>query len=135
MIITYRGQNRVMDLTEKRLANYIKRIRNEQKKYEQKIKVKTKPIRYYAVGEYGSKTRRPHYHILLFNYANFDDISPLSKQWKSTTTGNPLGFTDIGTVTGSSINYVTKYMHKDFARKTDKRTPPFSLMSKKTNHR
>jgi hypothetical protein len=52
------------------------------------------------------------------------NISPITKQWKS-------GFADVGTVTSASINYVTKYMFKQFNRKTDKRTPPFSLMSKK----
>lgn len=118
-------------LHKKHLQNYIKRLRNDHVKYvseyfkcsKKDVKHKAKPLRYYAVGEYGSKTRRPHYHLILFNM-DIANIAPLTKQWKS-------GFADVGTVTSASINYVTKYMFKQFNRKTDKRTPPFSLMSKK----
>ena len=112
------------------LQKYIKRLRNDHVKYITKIlqcskkdvKHRAKPLRYYAVGEYGSKTRRPHYHIILFNM-DIANIAPLTNQWNK-------GFTDVGTVTSASINYVTKYMFKQFSRKTDKRTPPFSIMSK-----
>lgn len=125
-------------LNKRDVQNYIKRLRNDHVKYVSKelnikkkyVKDHSKPIRYYAVGEYGTKTERPHYHILLFNY-DIANLSPISKQWKNTNYGNTLGHVDIGTVTGSSINYVTKYMFKDFDRKTDTRNPPFSLMSKK----
>jgi hypothetical protein len=117
-------------LHKKHLQDYIKRLRNDHVKYVSKtlniskkeVKHRAKPLRYYAVGEYGSKTRRPHYHLILFNM-DIGNIAPLQNQWKK-------GFTDVGTVTASSINYVTKYMFKQFNRKTDKRTPPFSIMSK-----
>ena len=63
-------------LLKKQVQDYIKRLRNahvaylkkEQRKVHNEYKITGKPIRYYAVGEYGSQTRRPHYHILLFNY-------------------------------------------------------------------
>lgn len=118
-------------LHKKHLQNYIKRLRNDHVKYvseyfkcsKKDVKHKAKPLRYYAVGEYGSKTRRPHYHLILFNM-DIANLAPITNQWKS-------GFADVGTVTSASINYVTKYMFKQFNRKTDKRTPPFSLMSKK----
>lgn len=118
-------------LHKKHLQNYIKRLRNDHVKYVSKyfkcskkdVKHKAKSLRYYAVGEYGSKTRRPHYHLILFNM-DIANLASLTNQWKA-------GFADVGTVTSASINYVTKYMFKQFNRKTDKRTPPFSLMSKK----
>jgi len=118
-------------LFKKHVQDYIKRLRNDHVKYVSKtlniskkeVKFRAKPLRYYAVGEYGSKTRRPHYHLILFNM-DIGNIAPLQNQWKK-------GFADVGTVTSSSINYVTKYMFKQFNRKTDRRTPPFSLMSKK----
>jgi hypothetical protein len=125
-------------LNKKHVQNYIKRLRNDHVKYVSKqlkiekkyVKEYSKKIRYFAVGEYGSKTERPHYHILLFNY-DIANLAPITAQWKNTNTGNPLGHVDIGTVTGSSINYVTKYMFKQFNRKTDIREAPFTLMSKK----
>lgn len=118
-------------LYKKHLQNYIKRLRNDHVKYVSKtlniskkeVKHRAKPLRYYAVGEYGSKTRRPHYHLILFNM-DIGNLAPIKNQWKH-------GMSDVGTVTSASINYVTKYMFKQFNRKTDKRTPPFSLMSKK----
>lgn len=117
-------------LHKKHLQDYIKRLRNDHVKYvsellnisKKEVKHRVKPLRYYAVGEYGSKTRRPHYHLILFNM-DIANLAPITNQWKA-------GFTDVGTVTAASINYVTKYMFKQFNRKTDKRTPPFSIMSK-----
>ena len=125
-------------LVKKHVQDYIKRLRNahvaylkkEQEKVSNDFKIKGKPIRYYAVGEYGSQTRRPHYHLLLFNY-DIANISPFTSKWKNTQTQMSYGHVDVGTVTSASINYVTKYMFKDFNKKTDKRQSPFSLMSKK----
>ena len=117
-------------LNKRHLQNYIKRLRKDHVKYvskqlgvaEKEVKTISKPIRYYAVGEYGTKTQRPHYHLLLFNY-DIANLTPIGNQWKQ-------GHIDIGTVSSSSINYVTKYMFKDFDIKTDTRQRPFSLMSR-----
>lgn len=79
-------------------------------------------IRYYAVGEYGGKTMRPHYHIILFN-ANYHDIG---KAWK-------IGSWHVGDVTGSSIGYTLKYISKSGKiplHANDDRIPEFSHMSK-----
>ena len=66
--------------------------------------------------------------MLLFNY-DIANLRPITDQWKNTLTGLKHGYVDVGTVTASSINYVTKYMFKDWG-KNDKRVRPFSLMSK-----
>lgn len=80
------------------------------------------PIKYYAVGEYGGRTWRPHYHILIFN-ANIKLIQPA---WQ-------LGQVHYGTVSGASIGYTLKYISKSNripVHKNDDRQREFSLMSK-----
>lgn len=79
-------------------------------------------LRYYAVGEYGGKTGRPHYHIILFNM-------PLGSEALIVNSWNQ-GFVKIGSVTGASIAYVTKYCISPRYNVTN-RTIPFSLMSTK----
>lgn len=59
------------------------------------------PIRYFLVGEYGSKTHRPHYHAIVFN-ANPEIIE---KQWI-------YGSVHIGKVQEGSIHYTLKYALK-----------------------
>lgn len=81
-------------------------------------------LRYYIVAEYGTKTYRPHYHALIFNFSN--DIEFARKEilsaWKK-------GQIMLGTVTPASINYCAKYC---ITKPLDvqNRDPVFSLMSR-----
>lgn len=77
-------------------------------------------IRYYAVGEYGTLTERPHYHSIVFNY---DRTIDFSKIWCK-------GHTFAGSVSAASIHYVTKYVINRFGDFKG-RDPPFALMSRK----
>lgn len=79
-------------------------------------------IRYYAVGEYGSKTFRPHYHILLFGSV---PDSVIKSTWK-------FGTVHIGRVTQASVMYCLGYIVNGVGWKMRiKRERPFSLMSRK----
>lgn len=85
-------------------------------------KISESKIKYYYVGEYGGKTERPHYHMVIFN-AKPEDIE---RTWTH-------GAVHYGTVTGASIGYTLKYMIKDGKipkHKNDDRLKEFSRMSK-----
>lgn len=111
------SRNGFMTLDKKPLQLFFKRLR----------KLSTLQIKYYAVGEYGGKTMRPHYHIILFN-SNYSDVD---KAW--TLDGKRIGHSHFGNVNGASVGYTLKYMTKPSKipmHRNDDRLPEFSLMSK-----
>lgn len=86
-------------------------------------------FRYFACGEYGGLTRRPHYHAIIFgedfrddSYAVNDTLwsSPmLQKLWGH-------GMVSVGSVTMASACYVAGYVNKKIGD-----ADTFSLMSRK----
>ena len=114
-------KNGYMTLDKTHLQLYFKRLRKENKKYT------NEKISYYAVGEYGSKNTRPHYHVIFFN------AHPLAieKTWKVNNVD--IGSIFIGSVSDASIGYTLKYMTKESKipiHQNDDRKKEFSLMSK-----
>lgn len=95
------------------LANFFKRVRKDGHK-----------IRYYAIGEYGERLGRPHYHVLAFGVALFED--ELRKLWGH-------GHIHIGDVESASVNYCVEYALK-FGKARSlidlRRIPEFSVMSR-----
>lgn len=85
-------------------------------------------FKYYAIGEYGEKSARAHYHVLLFGLDDRDRVT-LESCW-------PWGHIDIGRVESASVRYVTGYVMKaplGRLRLHEERIgacPPFSTMSK-----
>jgi hypothetical protein len=85
---------------------FLKRLRKE---------IKT-PIRYFVAGEYGDKTQRPHYHIIIYGY-DFPDktVSAIGKGGHHRYSSLALtriwgmGNCDLGTVTPQSMGYVAYY--------------------------
>jgi len=111
--ITHAGY---MTLIKRDLQLFFKRLR---KAHEHRG---MKPIKYYAVGEYGGKTFRPHYHIILFNA----DITLIQPAWDN-------GHVHYGSVSGASVGYTMKYIAKKGRipmHRNDDRLPEFGLMSK-----
>lgn len=81
-------------------------------------------IRFFACGEYGSKTLRPHYHAILFGVD--DSVSEIvAKSW-------PYGMVACGECNAYSIQYVAGYVLKKLVnpKKGDTRTPEFTLSSR-----
>lgn len=102
-------------LLKKDVQDFMKRLRKGLKE----------KVRYFVVGEYGSKTWRPHYHMLLFGIKKTDiELQKyLLEKWQK-------GRIDIGTVTPASIRYCTNYMIQKAGFKNEIIEPPFALMSK-----
>jgi len=124
--LTYSDNNLVYEkgnsqLVKKHLQDWFKRVRKAGYKF-----------RYYAVGEYGSKTFRPHYHVIVFG--EVPDVI-LQRAWskynRKTKKHYPLGHVHIGNVTQASIMYCLGYLVNARSWKMrHHRTRPFSLMSR-----
>lgn len=86
-------------------------------------------IKYYLVGEYGTQTKRPHYHMLIFNTGlNIDQLqAKIILAWRDQDK-MLLGHIDVGTGETASMMYVAKYLIK--SDQTDYEVKPFALMSK-----
>lgn len=101
-----------------------------QKWFKRLRKLTGKGVKYFIVGEYGSKSYRPHYHAIIFNVKNPDHYS---QSW--TRDGKPLGNVHIGNdIDNGAIPYTLKYMYKKGlvpAFKDDDRLKEFRLMSQK----
>ncbi|WNK13966.1 MAG: replication initiator protein [Microvirus sp.] len=99
-------------LDKRDLQLFFKRLR--------KANGKGKSIKYYAVGEYGADTFRPHYHAIIFNVKP-DTLIQAPEIWNK-------GFLSVGNCEPASIHYVAKYVlnsHDDWAPLAS----PFALIS------
>lgn len=90
---------------------------------------KLSPLRYFACGEYGTKTHRPHYHAVLFGRDFLERSSAINEQLYThpeilNAWGH--GLVSIGAVSLASCMYVAGYAAKKIG---DKDT--FTLMSRR----
>lgn len=126
-----------MDLSKCHVQKFIKALRKRQP-------AGSLPLKYFLVGEYGGRSRRPHYHIILFNAGLSSLIGAsyetqvkhgtieLDGQIPFRNSSWPFGHITVGTVSGASVGYTMKYIAKPWRpmHRNDDRTPVFSLMSK-----
>lgn len=102
------------------VQNFLKRFRSN---YQYKFG-KTE-IRYFAVGEYGDKSGRAHYHLLLFNVDPQCADLIVKKSWT-------LGHTRTDLMNENRIKYACSYTVKKMTNQKDfpdGRIPEFNLMS------
>lgn len=89
-----------------------------------RYRLRPQRISYYAVGEYGDLSKRPHYHAVLFGPELLDRVEhdPRGghRTWRSRTIRDawPHGLSEFGTVTSSSASYISGYVHKKRSKKT-----------------
>lgn len=132
LTLTYDEQNiRKVDdtlagtLSKRDLQLFFKYLRREslRKKYTDKI-------RYFACGEYGSKTLRPHYHIILYGL-NLKELG--LKEWIPSHSGNiqwrsdfiekiwKKGIVTVSRVTWDTCAYTARYVLKKATTDYDER--------------
>lgn len=113
------SENGLMTLYKKDYQDFMKRLR---------WNLDGLKIRYYACGEYGTKTYRPHYHAVVFGLPKDFSIRELDQAWQN-------GITTVSPGNIKRHAYVSKYITKGKWNtqrfgEYDDRLPEFSLMSK-----
>lgn len=110
------------------VQKYLKRLRILQSQNENFTKDRLPKISYYCTAEYGTKSKRPHYHLIIFNVLNENH---LDEAW--TKDGKSMGLVHFGKVNEASIAYTLEYIceskNKEYVPRDD-RVPEYSIMSK-----
>jgi len=92
-------------------------------KFWKRARKKLGPLRYYAVGEYGDRTLRPHYHFCVFGHAFTEGRVMLREQpnrlWTSPLLEElwGLGNVSIGTLNFETARYTASYVTKKLRSK------------------
>lgn len=122
------------------LAKFFKRLRRYAESSESAVlSDRLHGLRYFACGEYGNRSGRPHYHALLFNCSFSDGKRVGEELFESVALAQlwPQGSNRIGRATPASANYIAQYSLKKIRGKLDcdadgvVRPQPFLRMSLK----
>lgn len=116
-----RSPNGFPTLSKQDVQLWLKRIRKQ---------TGIKGIKYYLCGEYGSRFKRPHYHVILMNCPLQDAIDC----WADRTGMFGEVYVDPRPLTDDAIAYTVMYMSKGRnvpSFKNDDRVKEFALMSKR----
>jgi hypothetical protein len=104
--LTYNEENHPSNgsLNREDLTKFIKRLRKT---------IAPQTLRFYACGEYGDNSRRPHYHLALFGLGE-EDHGIIDKAWNSgkDMKGQTRGFTYTGELNEKSAAYTAGYIMK-----------------------
>lgn len=138
-VIIERGKSKsdVQTLVPSDVQKFIKRLRRhleyKPKKPQKGRDHVTTPIRYFCVGEYGSKTHRPHYHLMIFGWKPSDQFvhqvrdgytinrsSQIEKLWK-------FGFSTVADVNHGVAKYCARYVTKKYARLGSAHNEPYCV--------
>lgn len=99
-------------------------------KLRKRLKEQGRNVRFFAVGEYGSKNFRPHMHYMLFGI-HPKEKPLLDKCW--TYDRKPMGYSTVGEITPERAGYITGYVSKKLTNRHDERLdgrkPEFARMS------
>lgn len=123
--LTFSEDNRPGEVRKKDIQNFCKELRRKS----------NQRFRYFAVGEYGDKHDREHYHLCIFNYITqieYDSEGHFHDKHIQSAWGK--GFTTISDMTPQRASYIAGYTVKKMTDKDDERldgrNPEFALMSR-----
>lgn len=115
-------KNGINTLNKKDIQDFFKLLRYYENRTEDN------PIRYFACGEYGDKTFRPHYHLGVFNYIPKDlKFHKLSKTGIEIYTSKTIsdiwkkGFITVQYLNYEAAAYIARYTQKKINRDYDKK--------------
>lgn len=124
--LTYSDDMLVPTLRKDHVSAWVKRIRSSRN---------GERVRFFASGEYGERTQRPHYHAILFGLHETDSVQ--QDKW-------PFGYVRTDPISPASIAYVAGYASKKIGWRLEPRErvdpdtgecyiwqPPFVLMSRR----
>lgn len=133
-----KGKGTLPTLIKKHFQDFMKRLR---------ARFPGLRIRFYAAGEYGDRSLRPHYHVVIFGLA---DIPALALTWYKFNERNqpmyksglladlwPYGFNVVAPFSWEDAAYTARYVTKKMKGKTaefyekEGIEPEFSLMSRR----
>lgn len=108
---------------------FVKSIRQKLNRLSDEFGFDRPDVRYYLCGEYGKKTNRPHYHLMLFGLPLHNLIEVhnfLRELW-------PYGFIQVALPELKRFHYIAKYITKLDPREHD--VPPFQVYEFKARYR
>lgn len=113
--LTYSDENNDRDLHPEHLQGWLKRLRR---------RFPPKSIRFFAVGEYGDKSERPHYHVALFGFGScvggaIRDGACQCSQCSVVRETWGFGHVLVGTLEEASAQYLCGYVVKKMTRPDD----------------
>jgi len=120
-----------MSLRKSDLQKYFKLLRKYEDQYRDQMGQVKEKIKYYAVGEYGTLNKRPHYHAIIFNAQEYNIVKAW-QEFRGKETYGVRGDVHCGKVECGSINYTLKYVSKNIEDVPLWKDiePPFAIMSK-----
>lgn len=121
-------------LVRKHASDFLKRLRTNIQRSDNKYIRELGSPRYFVVGEYGSKNERPHYHLALFNYrpcwkftgsmfsqSTMSCCPQCDLLFKSWNSPHGQGFVHSGRITVRSAAYIAAYTTKKMTSIEDQR--------------
>lgn len=107
--LTYKPEKVPVTLSKRHVQLWLKRLRKAHAKKQRQAGIRpeaVKPLRFFATGEYGETTNRPHYHAIVYSTST-SDAPLIQKTW-------PNGWADVKPADRAAIAYVAGYAAKKY---------------------